>query len=157
MDPFPSTQQLQNSPAIFHDTDGQPLRVFVEASGIVHRPKLVRTLKVCCLHIAITVKGGSRVQKTGAEICNDPKQAQVILVDSRSFEGRNFIRDWGSDVNKVVLEHSWVAKSLEAGRALREDEQWGDCLTQDDGLALDPDGNFDDEVDFTNKSVKSFL
>ena len=60
-------------------------------------------------------------------------------------------------MNKVVLEHSWVPKSLQAGRALREDEQWGDCLTHDDGLALDPDGNFDDEVDVANKSVKFLL
>lgn len=49
MDQLPSTQQIENTPVIFCNDDGQPLRVFVEASGIVQRPKLVRTLKVPCL------------------------------------------------------------------------------------------------------------
>ncbi|KAF8632545.1 hypothetical protein AX15_001760 [Amanita polypyramis BW_CC] len=130
---LPPIQQTANLPVIFCDDDGHPLRVFVEACGIVHRPKLVRTLK-----------------KAGAEICNDPKQAQIILVDSRTYEGRKFIRDWGDDVNKVVLEYAWVSNSLAAARALKEGDQWGNCLTHDDGLPLDSDANFDDEI--TNKS-----
>ncbi len=46
MDQLPSTQQIQDVPVIFRNDDGQPLRVFVEASGIIQRPRLVRTLKV---------------------------------------------------------------------------------------------------------------
>ena len=61
-------------------------------------------------------------------------------------------------MNKVILEYSWVFKCVAAGKALREDEQWGNCLTQDDGLTLDPDGNFEDDVDLPhNKSVTFFL
>ncbi|KAK2461962.1 hypothetical protein APHAL10511_006425 [Amanita phalloides] len=134
MDQFPATQ-TQNGPAIFLNDDGRALRIFVEACGIIHRPKVVRALK-----------------KAGADICGDPKQAQIILVDARTIEGRKFIRDWGNDVDKVVLEYGWASKSLAAGKALKATDQWGNCLTKDDGLPLDPDANFDEEVDFTNKS-----
>ena len=64
-------------------------------------------------------------------------------------------------MDKVVLDHSWVAKSLAAGRALGEVDQWGDCLTQDDGLPLDADAVFDDEAEQEeqpkNKSVAPLM
>lgn len=88
-------------------------------------------------------------QKAGATVCADPKQAQVILVDSESIQGRLFIRDWGKDENKVVLEHSWVRKSIAAQRVLGETDQWGGCLTQDDGLPI-----VKEELEDTPKSVQ---
>ena len=46
---LPATQQLLNVPVIFRTDDGYPLDIFVEASGMLHRPRLVRTLKVFLL------------------------------------------------------------------------------------------------------------
>lgn len=138
MDEPPSTQHTQVLP-VFLQEDGHALPVFVEACSIVNRPKLVRTLK-----------------KAGAEICTDPREARIILVDTRTYDGRRFIRDWGSDPNKVVLEYTWITKSCTAGRALMEGDEWGGCLTQDDGLALDADANMDDEgsqVELTNNPL----
>ncbi|KAF8078683.1 hypothetical protein FPV67DRAFT_1466082 [Lyophyllum atratum] len=116
-DPSPS-QSSENLTKIFHNLDGSQWRVFVEAGGIIGRPKLIRTLK-----------------KAGAIVCSDPKQAQVILVDSSSDQGRLFIRDWGNDANKVVLEHSWVKESIAAERVL-QDDRWGGHLAVDDGVPI---------------------
>ncbi|KAF8640628.1 hypothetical protein AX17_000288 [Amanita inopinata Kibby_2008] len=126
---LPATQQIQNLPPIFRQVDGSSLHVFVEACGIVNRPKVVRTLK-----------------KAGAIICNDPKHAQIILVDPRSTEGRRFVHDWGSDIDKVVLDYAWVSKCLAAGKALKEEDQWGNCLTQDEGLSTESEPGFEDDA-----------
>ncbi|GLB36095.1 putative BRCT domain, a BRCA1 C-terminus domain [Lyophyllum shimeji] len=120
MEEFPPSQASETLPDLFRKADGSHWRIFVEAGGIVGRPKLIRTLK-----------------KAGAMVCSDPKQAQVILVDSGSEQGRQFIRDWGKDTDKVVLEHSWVKKSIAAGHVLDQDwDNWGGCLTVDDGLPI---------------------
>ena len=84
------------------------------------------------------------MQKTGAIICSGPKEAQVILVNSHSDQGRQFIRDWGGDTNKVVLEHSWVQASITAGKVLNEDDNWGGCLAVDDGLPIGEKDESDD-------------
>ncbi|KAG5638651.1 hypothetical protein H0H81_011203 [Sphagnurus paluster] len=77
-----------------------------------------------------------RQKRAGANVCSDPREARVILVDSSSPQGRLFIRDWGKDTNKVVLEYTWVKKSITADKVLDEDERWGGCLTLDDGLPI---------------------
>ena len=89
------------------------------------------------------------IQKAGAIICSGPKEAQVILVNTHSHQGRQFIRDWGGDTNKVVLEHSWVQTSIAAGKVLNEDDNWGGCLTVDDGLPIG-----EDESDDVAKSAR---
>ncbi|KAG5653448.1 hypothetical protein H0H81_000337 [Sphagnurus paluster] len=114
MDDLPPSQPSDPVPQIFSEWT-----VFVEAGGIIGRPKLIRNLK-----------------RAGASICSDPREARVILVDSTSTQGRLFIRDWGKDENKAVVEHTWVSKSIEAGHALDADEQWGGCLTFDDGRPI---------------------
>jgi hypothetical protein len=57
-------------------------------------------------------------------------------VDSSTIEGRLFIRDWGTDENKVVLEYSWVNGCISEGRVLDESHSWGGFLTHDDGLPI---------------------
>ncbi|TFK77156.1 hypothetical protein BDN72DRAFT_830322 [Pluteus cervinus] len=122
----PSTSQPA-PPHIFIAEDGSPLKVFVEASGISGRPKIVRKLK-----------------KSGAHICKDPSHARVILVDPSSIQGRQFIREWGLDSNKVVLEYRWVSRCLDAMQLLGTKDEWGGFLTKDDGLPLNI-GDIDDE------------
>lgn len=80
-----------------------------------------------------------RHQKSAALICNDPKHAQVILVDSTSPQGKRFIRDWGRDEDKIVLEYTWVSRCFAAQKLLKEPDQWGGCMTQDDGSSLEGD------------------
>lgn len=118
MDEPPSTQ-VSNDTLVFQAADGSQIRIFVEAGGISSRPKLVRALK-----------------KAGAIICNDPKNAQIILVDPETYQGKRFIRDWGKDADKVVLNFVWAYKSIEAGQVYN-DERWGGFLTEDDGLPLE--------------------
>ncbi|KAK0478212.1 hypothetical protein IW261DRAFT_210716 [Armillaria novae-zelandiae] len=95
--------------------------IFVDpgAGGIIGRPKLLRSLR-----------------KLGASLCHDPRSAQYILVHPQSDTGRQFIRDWGTDPGKVVLNHLWVQKCSAAGKVLGPDENWGNCATHDDGLPI---------------------
>lgn len=76
------------------------------------------------------------VQKLGATLCHDPRSAKYILVHPQSDTGRQFIRDWGTDAGKVVLNHLWVQKCSAAGRVLGADDNWGNCTTHDDGLPI---------------------
>ncbi|KAG6864462.1 hypothetical protein C0991_009324 [Blastosporella zonata] len=70
--------------------------------------------------------------KSGALICCDPKEANVILVDPTSDTGKDFIREWGNDTDKVVLKHSWVEACITASKALGKEDEWGGFLTIDD-------------------------
>ncbi|KAK0506369.1 hypothetical protein EDD18DRAFT_28959 [Armillaria luteobubalina] len=111
--------------------------IFVDpgAGGIIGRPKLLRSLRVtlaaCSTCIVLTVG-----QKLGATLCHDPRSAQYILVHPQSDTGRQFIRDWGTDPGKVVLNHLWVQKCSAAGKVLGADENWGNCTTHDDGMPI---------------------
>lgn len=78
----------------------------------------------------------------------DANQAQVILVDPNSTEGKHYIRDWGKDENKVVLDYSWVKSSVAAGRVLNEDNNWGGFMTTDDGLDI-----VKQDIEDSNRSV----
>lgn len=69
-------------------------------------------------------------------ICHGPAQAHVILVDSTTDPGIQFIRDWGTDPAKFVLEYSWARKCVEAGRPLLQNDNWGDCVARDDGRSI---------------------
>lgn len=49
-DPGPSQSQnfvSSTTKALFVDSNGQPLHIFVEASSILGRPRLIRNLRVC--------------------------------------------------------------------------------------------------------------
>lgn len=61
---------------------------------------------------------------------------------------RQFIRDWGQDCDKRVLEYTWVGKSEEAGHLLEQDENWGGCQVLDDGQPISED-------ELTNEKEKS--
>lgn len=110
-EPPPATQGSIEPPAkIFIDSNGVALSVFVEASDLFGRPKLIRTLK-----------------KYGAIISHQPRDAQIILIDPRTDSGAAFLTDWGSEKGQVVLNYVWVTKSIERGRVFGWDEDWGDC------------------------------
>ncbi|KAK0208068.1 hypothetical protein DFS33DRAFT_1410344 [Desarmillaria ectypa] len=117
VEPLPS-QPLNNPvPLVFLDAGA----IFVDpgAGGIIGRPKLLRLLR-----------------KLGASLCHDPGSAKYILVHPQSDTGRQFIRDWGTDAGKVVLNHQWVQQCSTAGKLLGADDNWGNCTTQDDGLPI---------------------
>ncbi|KII89031.1 hypothetical protein PLICRDRAFT_175274 [Plicaturopsis crispa FD-325 SS-3] len=114
----PSATQ-SSYPKIFVDEHENSYRLFVEASKIQNRPKIVRLLK-----------------NHGATICVNPKEAQIILVDSSSDAGLQFIREWGTDPNKTVLEYTWARRSVDEGRPLLAGDEWGGCMARDDGRPL---------------------
>ena len=63
-------------------------------------------------------------------------------------DGKIFIRNWGRD--KVVLHYTWAKKSIQAGKALLKDCNWGECLTVDDGLLIETEDADEPEL---NQSV----
>lgn len=70
-------------------------------------------------------------------------RARIILVDPGTNEGRQFVRDWSLDPGKVILDYVWAYRSLEAGRALLENDNWGG-LGGLDGSPIDG-GDIEDE------------
>lgn len=142
MDEPPASQPVPSVSPIFVNSEGLPLRVYVEATNIQGRPQFVRSLKVCfflaLLHPNIFLIS---LQKYGATICHEPKAAEILLVDAESTQGRMSIRNWGTEADKVVLDYTWGNKCINAGTALIDDD-YGGCLTHDDGL---PIGDQDDE------------
>ncbi|KIM75432.1 hypothetical protein PILCRDRAFT_827355 [Piloderma croceum F 1598] len=119
MDDVPASSQPASNPRIFFYPTGVPIPVFVEASSIRNRPKLIRSLR-----------------NSGALICHGPAEAHIILVDSTTDPGIQFIRDWGTDPAKFVLESSWARKCIEAGRVLLQNDNWGDSVARDDGRSI---------------------
>ncbi|KAJ7596959.1 hypothetical protein C8J56DRAFT_302338 [Mycena floridula] len=96
-----------------------PVSIFLDPGGIIGRRALIKTLEAL-----------------GGTIAKDPADARYIVVNAQSYSGRQFIRDWGQDGDKTVLESSWVGCSQRAGHLLHDDENWGGCLALDDGLPL---------------------
>ncbi|KAJ3507859.1 hypothetical protein NLJ89_g6068 [Agrocybe chaxingu] len=134
MESIPPSQPVQTrNTTLFSNADGSAIRLFADLWGIPHRAKLAKTFK-----------------NHGGVISADPRDAQIILVDSQTAEGRQLIRDWGADTNKTILEYTWVRKSVEAGKPLLGDEQWGDCLTHDDGQPIGSAADAEDEGEVVN-------
>ena len=84
-------------------------------------------------------------QNFGASLTCDPKSAQIILVDQETTDGKTFIRNWGQD--KIILHYAWVKKSIQEGKALLKDFNWGECLTVDDGLPIETEDNDEPKLD----------
>ncbi|TFK57000.1 hypothetical protein OE88DRAFT_1650539 [Heliocybe sulcata] len=117
------------APTNIFSLSGQPLHVFVEASGVQSRPKLIRSLR-----------------NAGAVVCYAPSDAQVILVDSSTPEGIQFVREWSNDTGKVVLESKWAGKCIRMGRLLWSANNWGGCactLSSDEQTVIQNPANED--------------
>lgn len=159
MDPPPPSQsQAVPKTTLFSNPDGTPIRVFTQAD-LFGRAKVLKDLRVCVSKFAnplLVLMILFYVQLNGAELLSNANNAQVMLVDPPTRQGRQFIRDWGKDINKHVLNYTWVKRCLEAQRPLLAEDQWGDCLAQDDGRPIDAGNGPDDMVlDDRPKSVLS--
>lgn len=87
----------------------------------------------------------THIQLNGAELSSDATNAQIMLVDPSSRQGRLFIDDWGQDSNRTVLNSTWVKKSIAAGRPLLDGDEWGDCWPHEE--AFPPtNGEGDDDI-----------
>lgn len=73
-------------------------------------------------------------------------------MNPESTQGRIFARNWGNDINKVVLDSAWAGKCFAEEKALLEDEEYGGLVVLDDGGSLD-DGEDQDSGDEISKSV----
>ncbi|KAI0375090.1 hypothetical protein BV20DRAFT_960154 [Pilatotrama ljubarskyi] len=98
----------QASGRTFIDSTNQPLRVFVEASELQNRPRVIRKLK-----------------NHGAAIRHTPDEACIILIDPQTASGGQFVQDWGQEPGKVVLDVRWVQESVKRGKAFLANENWG--------------------------------
>ena len=94
-------------------------------------------------------------QNFGAILSCDPKSAQIILVDQETMDGKKFIRNWGQD--KIILHYHWVKKSIQEGRALLKDCNWGECLTVDDGLPIETEDTDEPEPELKLDKSVSFI
>lgn len=54
-------------------------------------------------------------------------------MDADSISGRQFVRDWAADPNKVVLGYQWARRCVAQRRLLLEDDDWGGFRVSDDG------------------------
>ncbi|PSS34119.1 hypothetical protein PHLCEN_2v1829 [Hermanssonia centrifuga] len=97
---------------IFHDGEGNQLRIFTE-STIQGRPKLVASLK-----------------KAGA-INAHIKNAQIILVDSSAEPAKSLAAVWR---DKVVLDVCWAYQAIGRGAYQGEDEDWGGHCVRGDSV-----------------------
>jgi hypothetical protein len=146
MDPPPPSQsQAVPKTTLFSNPDGTPIRVFTQAD-LFGRAKVLKDLRVCISHLFFCFIDFLHVQLNGAELLSDATNAQVMLVDPPTRQGRQFIRDWGRDNNKTVLNFAWVKRCLVAERPLLEKDKWGDCLAQDDGRPIDTGEGLGDVV-----------
>ncbi|KLO17058.1 hypothetical protein SCHPADRAFT_187692 [Schizopora paradoxa] len=133
----PPNSMSAPAPRVFVYPNGTSIPIFVEANGVSNnRPKIVRSLK-----------------KHGAELVHDPANARIILVEPISKEGRYFVREWQADAGKSVLDVAWAAASLERGRALMQEDQYGGFGNlsgeeiKDDDDVFDHDGEGRDGVE----------
>ena len=149
MEPPPSQTDVSiGHPSIFVNGDGSPIKVFTEACGIKGRPKLMRTLRVSRCHkgcYSLISSLNFCTQNFGASLSCDPKSAQIILVDKETTDGKKFIRNWGQD--KIILHFAWAKKSIQEGKALLKDCNWGECLAVDDGLPIETEDTDAPELD----------
>ncbi|KAH7929324.1 hypothetical protein BV22DRAFT_1029575 [Leucogyrophana mollusca] len=113
---------------ILVDQDGRPLNIFIQVDGLNNRRKLLRTLR----------EAGALVNPVAAN-------AQILLVDSSTTEGKQILRSNNADSRRIVLEYSWAYKSLQAGKPLLAHDNWGGALPIDDGLPIE--GAEEDEVE----------
>lgn len=90
---------------------------------------------------------------------SNTKEADIILVDSSTVSGRRLIRLWGHDPSKVVLEHTWIRTSVDAGRPLLEADNYGGTLTVDDGQPIGEVLDHEEAAGeaFITKSVSNFF
>ncbi|EJD04079.1 uncharacterized protein FOMMEDRAFT_140150 [Fomitiporia mediterranea MF3/22] len=136
----PSASQPQNAIKIFVAADDSPLPIFVDSNGITdNRPWLIRTLRT-----------------HGAKICPDVSLARIILVEPNSSSGRQFVREWGMDPGKVILDVTWHRRCLEAGRALLENDAFAGCGDLD-GSPLEGDAADEEEQGLFSESKASAL
>lgn len=126
-DPPPSTQVASR---IFVDSANQPLKVFVDAA-VYHRVKVGRTLKVSFLECLTFCPFEPGLQKGGANVLQEIKDADIIIVDPDSQTGDRAVADWGSE--KAVLQSNWVQQSVQRGKVFLADEDWGGFLAAASG------------------------
>ncbi|KAI0825043.1 hypothetical protein BC628DRAFT_1321028 [Trametes gibbosa] len=141
----PLGSSSQASGRIFRDSVDQSLRIFVEASDLLNRPKLVSTLR-----------------NNGATISHSPAEASIILVDPQTPSGIQFIQEWGHEPGKSILDADWVQKSVERGRAFLSGDNWGGfCVsgkaseTVQDPLPTPPDAPPDAQTSQTNPAMQN--
>ncbi|CCL99016.1 uncharacterized protein FIBRA_01025 [Fibroporia radiculosa] len=111
------SSQNGGSKLVFLNSSGRPLHVFVETAEFLYRPKLIRELR-----------------RGGAIIAHYPSEAQIILVDMETEAGKQFVTDWGSE--KVILNWQWARKSIDIGRALLAEDDWGGYRIDDQNRIL---------------------
>lgn len=152
MEPPSQSDMSVSHPSIFVNRDGSPIKIFAEACSIRGRPKLMRMLRVShhVMLYSLILSLNFCSQNFGAILSSDPKSAQIILVDQETTDGKKFIRNWGQD--KIILHYAWVKKSIQEGKALLKDCNWGEFLTVDDGLPIESEDTDEPELKL-DKSV----
>ena len=98
------------------------------------------------LNVAVSDLIWHSTQNHGAEPCRFPKDASVLLVDADSRSGKQFVRDWAADPNKVVLGYQWARRCVAQRRLLLEDDDWGGFRVSDDGEDIDSEDEYAEEI-----------
>lgn len=62
------------------------------------------------------------MQKHGAAVVFDPREARIVLVDPTTPEGTRFAEDWPE---KVVLDERWAHDAMARGVCTKQAANWG--------------------------------
>jgi len=114
--------------SIFLNVTGAPLQIFVEASSVHQRPKLVRKM------------GGF-----GAAIATNAKEADILLAEPNTKEAVELLDAWGED--KPVLSARWAWRCMDLWTFLGPADNWGGFKLDREAIlqGLDMDEEYNDE------------
>jgi hypothetical protein len=65
------------------------------------------------------------LQTSGADICHNPSDASILLINSETESGCKVVHDWSEDTDKIVLNYGWIQACIRTGRPLLEADEWG--------------------------------
>ncbi|TEB35198.1 hypothetical protein FA13DRAFT_1788778 [Coprinellus micaceus] len=135
-----STPAASSIADLFVTPDGATLVIFFQAHNV--GPRRAPLAKI--------------LQKGGAYLCTDPKDADILLVDPESVDGKQHIRTWVAGGDKLGLHYRWIDACVKAGRMLADGDGWGGFIAVDDGAPLGDDE--DDELgESAQKSACTFV
>ena len=121
----PSSSQLATR--VFVDSGDQPLKVFLQADEILNRHLILRKLKVNC-HFPPHRMGLNETffrQRGHASICSEIADAHLLVIAPKTAGGKELIRAWETEEDKLFLSLDWLFESVKRGKAYLADENWG--------------------------------
>ena len=112
--------------ALFCQSDGSPLKFFVETSAVRERPKLVR-----------------KIVANGGRIVSSARDADILMAENDTREAIELLDAWSDD--KLVLSTRWAWRCIQSNQFFGHEHNWADCMldreTIKSGLSVDEENS----------------